>query len=125
MLIGNGVVLIGMGECFLCQVIGQVVQLLFVKGVVEWVIVVGLLKFCVVMYLDIVFSFCDCDLVMVFLEVVKEIVFFSLCFDLSSFYGMNICCEEKIFFEVVVEFFGLKKLCVVEIGGNSFVVECE
>ena len=82
--IGNGVVLIGMGERSSRQAIGQVAQSLFAKGAAERVIVAGLPKSRAAMHLDTVFSFCDRDLVTVFPEVVKEIVPFSLRPDPSS-----------------------------------------
>ena len=123
--IGNGVVLIGMGERSSRQAIGQVAQSLFAKGAAERVIVAGLPKSRAAMHLDTVFSFCDRDLVTVFPEVVKEIVPFSLRPDPSSPYGMNIRREEKTFLEVVAESLGLKKLRVVETGGNSFAAERE
>ncbi|WP_037005768.1 arginine deiminase family protein, partial [Pseudomonas nitroreducens] len=76
--IGNGVVLIGMGERSSRQAIGQVAQALFAKGAAEKVIVAGLPKSRAAMHLDTVFTFCDLDLVTVFPEVVKEIVAFTL-----------------------------------------------
>ncbi|EMF0867712.1 arginine deiminase, partial [Pseudomonas aeruginosa] len=76
--IGNGVVLIGMGERSSRQAIGQVAQALFAKGAAEKVIIAGLPKSRAAMHLDTVFSFCDRDLVTVFPEVVKEIVAFTL-----------------------------------------------
>ena len=77
--IGNGIVLIGMGERTSRQAIGQLAQNLFAKGAVKEVIVAGLPKSRAAMHLDTVFSFCDRDLVTVFPEVVKEIVpFLSL-----------------------------------------------
>ncbi|MCA4067925.1 arginine deiminase, partial [Pseudomonas aeruginosa] len=91
----------------------------------ERVIVAGLPKSRAAMHLDTVFSFCDRDLVTVFPEVVKEIVPFSLRPDPSSPYGMSIRREEKTFLEVVAESLGLKKLRVVETGGNSFAAERE
>lgn len=123
--IGNGVVLIGMGERTTRQAIGQLAQSLFVKGAAERVIVASLPKSRAAMHLDTVFSFCDRDLVTVFPQVVKEIVPFSLRPDASSRYGMGICCEEKPFLDVVAESLNLKVLRVVETGGNCFAAERE
>ncbi|WP_255302860.1 arginine deiminase family protein, partial [Pseudomonas sp. AU12215] len=117
--IGNGVVLIGMGERSSRQAIGQVAQALFAKGAAEKVIIAGLPKSRAAMHLDTVFSFCDRDLVTVFPEVVKEIVAFTLRPDEKSPYGINVQREEKDFMTVVAESLGLKKLRVVETGGNS------
>ncbi|WP_236236716.1 arginine deiminase [Pseudomonas faucium] len=123
--IGNGVVLIGMGERTSRQAIGQLAQELFKKGAVEKVMVAGLPKSRAAMHLDTVFSFCDRDLVTVFPEVVKEIVPFVIRPDESKPYGLDVRRIEKTFIEVVAESLNLKKLRVVETGGNSFAAERE
>ncbi|AIL63392.1 arginine deiminase [Pseudomonas alkylphenolica] len=123
--IGNGVVLIGMGERTSRQAIGQLAQALFAKGAVEKVVVAGLPKSRAAMHLDTVFSFCDRDLVTIFPEVVKEIVPFVIRPDSSKPYGMDVRRENKTFIEVVADSLNLKKLRVVETGGNSFAAERE
>ncbi|QBF25386.1 arginine deiminase [Pseudomonas tructae] len=123
--IGNGVVLIGMGERTSRQAIGQLAQSLFAKGAVEKVVVAGLPKSRAAMHLDTVFSFCDRDLVTVFPEVVKEIIPFVIRPDSSKPYGMDVRRENKSFLEVVAESLNLKQLRVVETGGNSFAAERE
>ncbi|ANI36112.1 arginine deiminase [Pseudomonas aeruginosa] len=122
--IGNGIVLIGMGERTSRQAIGQLAQNLFAKGAVKEVIVAGLPKSRAAMHLDTVFSFCDRDLVTVFPEVVKEIVPFIIRPDESKPYGMDVRRINKSFIEVVGEQLGVK-LRVVETGGNSFAAERE
>lgn len=124
--IGNGIVLIGMGERTSRQAIGQLAQNLFAKGAVKEVIVAGLPKSRAAMHLDTVFSFCDRDLVTVFPEVVKEIVPFIIRPDENKPYGMDVRRIHKSFIEVVGEQLGLKDgLRVVETGGNSFAAERE
>ncbi|NER61184.1 arginine deiminase [Pseudomonas sp. MAFF212428] len=123
--IGNGVVLIGMGERTSRQAIGQLAQSLFAKGAVEKVVVAGLPKSRAAMHLDTVFSFCDRDLVTVFPEVVKEIIPFVIRADSSKPYGLDVRRENKSFLEVVAESLNLKQLRVVETGGNSFAAERE
>ncbi|MDD1013341.1 arginine deiminase [Pseudomonas rubra] len=123
--IGNGVVLIGMGERTSRQAIGQLAQSLFEKGAVEKVVVAGLPKSRAAMHLDTVFSFCDRDLVTVFPEVVKEIVPFIIRPDSSKPYGLDVRRENKSFLDVVAESLNLKTLRVVETGGNSFAAERE
>jgi arginine deiminase len=76
--IGNGVVLIGMGERSSHQAIGQLARNLFKNNAVERVIVAGLPKSRAAMHLDTVFSFCDRDLVTIFPEVVNQIIPFTL-----------------------------------------------
>jgi arginine deiminase len=123
--IGNGVLLIGMGERSSRQAIGQLAQSLFAKEAVERIIVAGLPKSRAAMHLDTVFTFCDRDLVTVFPEVVKEIVPFSLRPDTSRESGIDMRREEKPFVDVVAEALGLQKLRVVETGGNTFAAERE
>ncbi|WP_409318394.1 arginine deiminase [Pseudomonas sp. KCJK9016] len=123
--IGNGVVLIGMGERTSRQAIGQLAQSLFAKGAADKVVVAGLPKSRAAMHLDTVFSFCDRDLVTVFPEVVKEIVPFIIRPDESKPYGMDVRRENKTFLEVVASSLNLPNLRVVETGGNSFAAERE
>ncbi|MFG5860514.1 arginine deiminase [Metapseudomonas sp. CR1201] len=123
--IGNGVVLIGMGERTSRQAIGQLAQALFSKGAAQKIVVAGLPKSRAAMHLDTVFTFCDRDLVTVFPEVVKEIVPFVLRPDESRPYGIDIRREEKDFISVVAESLNLKQLRVVQTGGDSFEAERE
>ena len=123
--IGNGVVLIGMGERTSRQAIGQLAQNLFKNGAVERVIVAGMPKSRAAMHLDTVFSFCDRDLVTVFPEVVNQIVPFTLRPDESKPHGIDIQREKTNFLETVAAALNLKALRVVETGGNSFAAERE
>ena len=123
--IGNGVVLIGMGERASRQAIGQLAQNLFKNGAVERVIVAGMPKSRAAMHLDTVFSFCDRDLVTIFPEVVNQIVAFSVYPDDKKQGGVDVRREEGHFLDVVAKALGVKKLRVVETGGNSFAAERE
>tara|TARA_R110000868_G_scaffold102573_2_gene282506 strand:- start:8848 stop:10098 length:1251 start_codon:yes stop_codon:yes gene_type:complete len=123
--IGNGVVLIGMGERTSHQAIGQLAQSLFKAGAVQRVIVAGLPKSRAAMHLDTVFSFCDRDLVTIFPSVVNQIVAFSIRPDESQPGGMDIRREPKSFLDVVAESLNLKKLRVVQTGGDSYEAERE
>ena len=121
--IGNGTVLIGMGERSSHQAIGQVAKALFAKGAAEKVVVAGLGKSRAAMHLDTVFSFCDRDLVTIFPSVVNQIVAFSIRPDEKSKGGMDIRREAKPFLDVVAESLNLKKLRVVETEGNDYDTE--
>ncbi|MBR2513891.1 MAG: arginine deiminase [Halomonas sp.] len=123
--IGNGVVLIGMGERSSRQAIGQVAQALFSAGAAKRIVVAGLPKSRSAMHLDTVFSFCDHDLVTIFPEVVRNIVAFSLRPDESRPGGIDVRREENSFLDVVAESLGLPALRVVETGGDSFEAERE
>ena len=123
--IGNGVVLIGMGERSSRQAIGQLAQSLFAKGAAQRIIVAGLPQSRAAMHLDTVFSFCDRDLVTIFPEVVNQIVAFSLRPDESQPAGIDIRREQAPFVQVVAESLGLKQLRVVQTGGDSYEAERE
>ena len=123
--IGKGVVLIGMGERTSRQAIGQLAQNLFKNKAVERVIVAGMPKSRAAMHLDTVFSFCDRDLVTIFPEVVNQIVAFSVYPDDKKQGGVDVRREEGHFLDVVAKALGVKKLRVVETGGNSFAAERE
>ncbi|MGE6660698.1 arginine deiminase [Pseudomonas sp. NPDC077408] len=123
--IGNGVVLIGMGERSSRQAIGQLAQSLFREGAAERVIVAGLPRSRSAMHLDTVFSFCDRDLVTVYPDVVQGIVAFSLRPDESKTGGIDVRRESSSFLQVVAEALGLPALRVVETGGDSYEVERE
>lgn len=123
--LGNGVVLIGMGERSSRQAIGQVAQALFSAGAAKRIIVAGLPKSRSAMHLDTVFSFCDFDLVTIFPDVVRNIVAFSLRPDESRPGSIDVRREENSFLDVVAESLGLPALRVVETGGNSFESERE
>ncbi|WP_263146108.1 arginine deiminase [Pseudomonas sp. RIT-PI-AD] len=123
--IGNGVVLIGMGERTSRQAIGQLAQSLFQHNAVQRVIVAGLPKSRAAMHLDTVFSFCDRDLVTIFPEVVEQIVPFSLRPDESKPTGIDVRREDKSFLDTVAEALNLKALRVVQTGGDSYEAERE
>jgi arginine deiminase len=123
--IGNGVVLIGMGERSSRQAIGQLALSLFKNKAAERVIVAGLPKSRAAMHLDTVFSFCDRDLVTVFPEVVNQIVAFTVRPDEDKTAGIDIRREETSFLDTVAKALNLNALRVVETGGNSFAAERE
>ena len=123
--IGNGVVLIGMGERTSIQAITQVALRLFAEGAAERVIVAALPKTRSAMHLDTVFTFCDRDLVNIFPDVVNQISSFSLRPDESSPSGLDVRYEQKRFVDVVADALGLKELRVVQTGGDDYAAERE
>lgn len=123
--IGNGVVLIGMGERSSRQAIGQLAQSLFQQGAAERVIVAGLPVGRSSMHLDTVFSFCDRDLVTIYPEAVQAITSFSLRPDDGKPGGIDLRREEKGFIEVVAEALGIQQVRTVHTGGDSYEAERE
>ena len=122
--IGNGVVLIGMGERSSVQAVTQVAVRLFKEGAAQRVVVAALPKIRSAMHLDTVFTFCDRDLVNIFPEVVDRIVTFSLRPDDGPL-GYSVHYENKAFVDVVAESLGLKQLRIVRTGGDDFAAERE
>ncbi len=127
--LGNGVVLMGMGERTSPQAIGQVAQTLFKHEAAKRVIVAQLPQSRSAMHLDTVFTFCDRDVVTIFPDVVDKIRTYSLrpgsIQPGDGQHEIDIHLEEKPFVEVVAESLGLEKLRVVVTGGDSFEAERE
>ena len=122
--VGNGVVLIGMGERTTPQSVGQIARALFAKGGAERVIAAGMPKERAAMHLDTVFTFCDRDLVNMFPAVVDTIRPFSL--RPGDKEGeLSVVEEDKDFPTVVAEALGIKKLRTVHTGGDPYEAERE
>jgi hypothetical protein len=100
-----------------------VARTLFAKGAADKVIVAGLGKSRSAMHLDTVFSFCDRDLVTIFPEVANSIVPFVLRPDESKPGGIDLRRDERSFLDVVAESLNLKKLRVVETGGDATYID--
>jgi arginine deiminase len=117
--IGQGTVLIGMGERTTPQGVSQLARALFAQSAATRVIAVQLPKSRGGMHLDTVFSFCDRDLVTVFPEVVDHLVAFSV--RPGPIEGsLDVRREEQPFLGVVAEALGLPQLRTVVTGGDAF-----
>ena len=122
--VGNGVVLIGMGERTTPQAVGQVARSLFAKGGAQHVIAAGMPKERAAMHLDTVFTFCDRDVVNMFPDVVDQIRPFSLRPG-DGDGEISIVEETKDFPTVVAEALGIKELRKVHTGGDAYEAERE
>lgn len=116
--IGNGAVLIGMGERTTPQAVGQVARALFAGGGATRVIACQFPRARSSMHLDTVFTFCDRDLVTVFAEVADAIIAYSLRPDDRG--GVTVTAESAPFLEVVAEALGIAKLRTVPTGGDAY-----
>lgn len=119
--IGNGAVLIGMSERTSHQAIYQVAKALFEKRAADRVILAAMPKLRSAMHLDTVFTFCDRDVVTLFPHIINQITSFSLRPDGNG--GIETTPENKALVDVVAEALNLKKLRVVETGGDIFASE--
>ncbi|MYM19565.1 arginine deiminase [Brevibacterium sp. 5221] len=117
--IGNGVVLVGMGERSSWQAISQLAMRLFDGGAAEQVVVAAMGRDRASMHLDTVFSFCDRDLVTAFDDVVAGIKPITLRPD-DHRRGFSATLEERPFMDVVARSLGLPKLRTVPTGGNAY-----
>jgi len=116
--IGNGTVLIGMGERTTPQAVGQIARGLFAGGGATRVIACQFPKSRSAMHLDTVFTFCDRDLVTVFTEVTDAIRCTSL--RPAENGGISVEVETKPFLDVVADALNIKKLRTVPTGGDAF-----
>jgi arginine deiminase len=119
MAIGNGVVLVGMGERSSRQAISQLAASLFEAGAAERVVVAGMPKLRSAMHLDTVFTFADRDCVTIFPDIVDGIEPFSLRPG-DDPGGVHVTREKKNFVDVVAEAAGFKELRIVQTGGDVY-----
>lgn len=121
--IGNGTVLVGMSERSQARMIEQIAKNLFAKGAAERVIAAVMTKDRAHMHLDTVFTFLDRDIVTAFPKVVSQIRPISLRPGRQA--GDFHVTVEKDFLSTVAEALGVKKLTVVETGGDSYQAQRE
>ncbi|MCP8688819.1 arginine deiminase [Marinobacterium sedimentorum] len=118
MAVGNGVVLVGMGERSSPQGIGQMANALFEKGAAQRVIACQIPKSRSAMHLDTIFTLCGGDVVTTFKEVADEVI----CYDLRPGEGkkhLTFRQDPRPLFEVVAEILGYTSLQVIPTGGND------
>jgi arginine deiminase len=121
--IGNGTVLIGMSERTQGRMIEQIAKVLFASGGAERVIACVMGKDRAHMHLDTVFTMLDRDTVTAYPKVVKNIKAISLRPGRKE--GDFHVTVESDFLTVVQDALGVKKLTVVETGGDSYQQERE
>ena len=119
--IGKGNVLIGMSERTSRQAISQLAATLFEKGGAERVIIAAMPKLRAAMHLDTVFTFADRDCVLLYPDIVNSIECFSYRPDGKG--GLTLSKDKGGLVETVREALGLKKVRVVETGGNAYMRE--
>ncbi|MGX5732926.1 arginine deiminase [Bosea thiooxidans] len=119
--IGRGNVLIGMSERTSRQAISQLAATLFEKGAAERVIVAAMPKLRAAMHLDTVFTFADRDCVLIYPDIVNTIEAFSYRPDGKG--GVELHRDKGTFVETVRDALGLKRMRVIETGGNAYVRE--
>ena len=122
--VGNGCVMIGMGERTTHQAVGQLAQTLFDRGGAERVVACQMPRSRAAMHLDTVFTLCDVDKATAYMEVCDEIRCFSA--RPGDKEGeIDVRLEEGHLFDVAADCLGLDKLHVVQTGGNRYQQERE
>lgn len=117
--IGNKTVLVGMGERSSPQAIGQLATNLLQSESVDKIIACKLPKHRSAMHLDTVLTFCDHDLITVF----KDAVQWISCFVIrrgNKPGELDIRKDARPIITVLAEALGVKKLRVVETGGDAY-----
>jgi len=121
--IGNGTVLIGMGERTTRQAVFQVAAELFKHGAATEVIGCLMPKSRAAMHLDTVFTFCDRDLCTAYREVADQVRCYRGRPDGKG--GVEVHLDKRHLFDVVKEVLGLQTLRVVETGGDVWEAQRE
>jgi arginine deiminase len=122
--LGQGVVLVGMGERSSPQGVSQLARSLFASGGATHVLAAQIPKSRGAMHMDTVFSFCDRDLATVFPEVVDAVRVHSLRPGRSEG-SLDVRSETKPFIDVVAQAMGLAKIRTVPTGGDAWEAERE
>jgi arginine deiminase len=121
--IGNGAVAIGMSERTQARMIEMVAKALFDRGAADRVIVAVMTRDRAHMHLDTVFTMLDRDKVTAYPKVVNNIRAISLRPGKQE--GDFHVTVEKDFLSAVADALGVRKLTVVETGGDSYQAERE
>ncbi|MEY4507064.1 MAG: hypothetical protein RL297_1642 [Pseudomonadota bacterium] len=122
--LGQGVVLVGMGERTSPQAVSQLARALFAQGAANRVLAAQIPKSRGAMHLDTVFTFCDVDLVTTFPDMVDAIRVHSL--RPGEREGtLDVRTESAPFLDVVAAAMGLPHLRSVATGGDAWQLERE
>ncbi len=122
--VGDGVVLIGMGERTTPQAVGALARSLFATGIAKRIIAALMPRDRSFMHLDTVFTFCDRDLVTMYPPVIDRLRSFSLRpGDVEG--SVDTQEETSSFTDVVAQALGLKSLRIVATGGDHYEAERE
>ena len=122
--IGNGKVIVGMGERTTPQGVAALASRLFELGLADHVIAALMPQDRSFMHLDTVLTFCDRDLVTMYPPVVDGLRTFSLRPGAGPL-GIDVREEERKFVGVVAEALGLAALRIVPTGGDGYESERE
>jgi arginine deiminase len=119
--IGDGVVLVGLGERSTARAVSILAGNLFEAGAARLVIGAQMPRERAAMHLDTVFTFCDRSVVTLFEPVVSQIL--PILFTPGGPAGVQATVSERSFLDEVRDALGIADLTVVTTGGDDFEAE--
>jgi arginine deiminase len=119
--VGDGVVLIGMGERSTARAVSLLAQKLFASDAARLVIGAQMPRERAAMHLDTVFSFCDRDVATLYEPVVSQIR--PILFRPGGDSGVQAEVSERTFLDEVKGALGIADLKIVTTGGDEFEAE--
>jgi len=121
--VGDGVVLVGMGERSTAKAVSILAKNMFAKSAARLVVGAQMPRERSAMHLDTVFTICDRDVVTIYKPVVDQIL--PILFTADGDGGVNAEVSGRSFLDVFSEQLGIGHLKVVPTGGDEFEAERE
>jgi arginine deiminase len=119
--VGDGVVLVGLGERSTAKATSILARSLFEAGAARLVIGAKMPRERAAMHLDTVFTFCDRDVATLYEPVVEQIL--PILFSPGGDDGVTAAISERTFLDEVREALGLSELKLVPTAGDEFEAE--
>jgi arginine deiminase len=119
--VGDGVVLVGMGERSTARAVSILARNMFAKGAARLVIGAQMPRERAAMHLDTVFTFCDRDVVTLYEPVVAQIR--PILFRPGGAAGVQAEVSERPFLDEVRDALGIAELKQITTGGDEFEAE--
>jgi arginine deiminase len=119
--VGDGVVLVGMGERTTARAVSILAKNMFSKGAARLIIGAQMPRERAAMHLDTVFTFCDRDVATLYEPVVSQIR--PIMFRPGGDTGVQAEVSERSFLDEVRDELGIENLKLVSTGGDEFEAE--
>ena len=119
--VGDGVVLVGMGERTTARAVSILARNMFAKSAARLIIGAQMPRERAAMHLDTVFTFCDRDVATLYEPVVSQIR--PIMFRPGGDTGVQAEVSERSFLDEVRDELGIEKLKLVSTGGDEFEAE--
>jgi len=119
--VGDGVVLVGMGERTTARAVSILAKNMFAKDAARLIIGAQMPRERAAMHLDTVFTFCDRDVATLYEPVVSQIR--PIMFRAGGDHGVQAEVSERSFLDEVRDELGIENLKLVSTGGDEFEAE--